>query len=97
MDSESTMLINISIQGYNMAIKIERKDELVYRDAAKRLNIRIQEYMDRYRTLDFTTMMVYVAFDMAFERECLSHNQDLDPMADVVKGLVEKINQTIEK
>ena len=69
------MKIHIKIDGIKYPMTILRKDEFLYREAAKMVNEKINLYRLNYKDAGCIQQWVMTAFDIAFEIVSIKENE----------------------
>lgn len=72
--------INVRIYGRQNRLHIKRSEELIFRDAAKVLNERIDYYTNRF-SLEYTDVLTMVAYEFAVEYERIKAGYHSSPSA----------------
>ena len=90
---DDKMKINLLIDGVQYTMTIYRKDEGLYRAAAKQLNNKIAKYRKNYPEYDSAKHLIMVAFELSFENMKKKDSNDTQPYTDrisILDKLVEK-------
>ena len=79
--------INLKIAEENYPLTISRDDEEIYREAAKQVNIRLNEYRARYPSLDLEKVIAMVAYGFSLETLRQEQRNDTAPYTEKIKEL----------
>lgn len=92
MDKEE-LNITLSIAGQRLPLKVKPEEEFVYREAARKLNKRIDFFNNTFPKADYRVILTLVALEKAIEYE--SGLSRTDDMADKISEWSETIDRVI--
>lgn len=96
MTDEKKLNIRLHIYDTDMAVKINREDEEMYRNAASLITEVVGSYTDYYKGLKSEKEILYMALvDIALRYEREAGRNDVIPYSDVLKKLTEEINAVL--
>jgi cell division protein ZapA len=93
MNENDTFLINVQIGGYRLPLRIERKEEELYRLAEKVLGKYLEAYQKKYSHRSAEEVFIFVAYELAVMLVRKMMQQNTAPLAEKVSSL----NQELEK
>jgi cell division protein ZapA len=85
--------INLMIADSYYPITIEREKEELMRKAAKQVNIRLNAYRDKYKTLPPEKLLAMVAYHFAQDNILLQERNDTEPYSTKIKELTELLEK----
>lgn len=89
--------INLQIADQNYPLWIERAEEESVRKAAKRVNMRLNKYRERFPSVGSERLLVMVAYDFSRESLELEDRNDTMPYTEKVKELSEELKNYLRK
>ena len=95
MDEKLTITLNIT--GRSLRLTINRDEEFVYRETARKLNERLDFFYKTFTTADYPTILTMVAMDQALECERMGHKTDAAPLADKMKEWSDLIDRVTKE
>lgn len=96
MADETKLNIRLHIYDTDMAVKIDRKDEEMYRKAATLITEVVGSYSNYYKGLKSDKDILYMALvDIALRYEREAGRNDIVPYSDVLKQLTDEINAVL--
>ena len=98
MTDDKKLNIRLHIYDTDMAVKINRDDEEMYRNAATLITEVVGSYTDYYKGLKSEKEILYMALvDIALRYEREAMRNDVTPFSDVLKQLAGEISAVIDK
>ena len=100
MENEEKFLLTLTIDGRKYPIKILRSEEQAYRDAAKRINNKLNQYRISYGdssgliSQDFMAMTAIQVLVENFSFGVKNHTQ---PFEDKISSLIDEMDQYLSK
>ncbi len=91
------MKIHLLIDNEKYPLTIPREDELLYRDAAKQIDYKLNKYRRLYPEFGPVKHWAMAALELAFENMTLKHRNDTAPYMEILKRMEECIDHCIEK
>lgn len=89
--------INLWIGSQRFQLNILRKDEKLYRDAAKQVNDKLNKYRQDYPNVGTEELWAMAAFEISFQNVSMKDRNDTQPFVEKIKELGEDIDQHIRK
>lgn len=89
--------INLQIADSNYPLTINREEEEVIREAAKQVNIRLNQYREVYKNLESDKIIAMVAYQFSLEKLQLMQRNDTAPYTEKVKELTELLEEYFDK
>lgn len=89
------MDIKINISGFEIPMRIDAKDEEVYRLAGKILNEKIRSYNVKFPNQNFTFIVIMAAYDLAVTNAKHQYQTDLEPLMSKMAELTGKIDNAL--
>lgn len=83
--------INLQMAGSSYPVTINREDEEMVREAAKRVNMRFNVNQERYQNVSPERIMVMVAYQFALENLQMKDRNDTEPYTMKIKELTEAL------
>lgn len=83
--------INLQMAGSSYPVTINREDEEMVREAAKRVNMRFNVNQERYQNVAPERIMVMVAYQFALENLQMKDRNDTEPYTMKIKELTEAL------
>lgn len=87
--------INLLIDNERYPLTILRKEEQLYRDAAKQIDRKLNKYRSMYPALSPEKHWAMAALELSFENVSMKDRNDTQPYADKLKRLEEDIDKCI--
>jgi len=98
MADDNKLNIRLHIYDTDMAVKINRQDEEMYRNAATLITEVVGSYTDYYKGLKSEKEIHYMALvDIALRFQRESKRNDITPFSDVLKQLTGEINAVLDE
>lgn len=100
MNNDEKFSLTLVIDGRNYPLKINRSEEEAYRNAAKKINNRINQYRITYGdspnliTQDFIAM---TAIQILVENFTLGKKNNTAPYEEKISSLIDDLDQYLEK
>ena len=94
---EEKLTVTLNIAGRSLRLNINRNEEFVYREAARKLNERLDLFYKKYTTADYPTILTMVAMDRALECEQTSLKTDSTPLASKMTEWSDLIDRVIKE
>ena len=91
------MKIHLLIDNQRYPLTIPREDEILYREAAKQIDNKLNKYRRLYpefRTVQYWAM---AALELAFENTTLRHKNDTAPYMEILQRLEDCVDDCIQK
>ena len=95
--NDELFTINVNLAEHRFPLTINRKDEQLYRDAAKNLKEKIDSYRERHAQLPYETVLVMAAYHFAIETEQLKHREDVGPVVEKMNLLNEELDKYLKE
>jgi Uncharacterized protein conserved in bacteria len=89
--------INLQIADQNYPLWITRSEEEAVRKAAKRVNMKLNQYRERFPSVGSERLLVMVAYDFSRENLELENRNDTMPYTEKVKQLSEELEDYLRK
>lgn len=89
--------INLPIADLIYPITINREEEQMVREAAKQVNIWLNEYRERYKDIDPERIMPMVAYQFSLEKLKLKQRNDTAPYMEKIKELTELLENYFQE
>lgn len=97
MAEENKLNIRLHIYDTDMAVRIDRSDEEMYRRAAMNITEAVGNYTDYYKGLKSEKEILYMALvDIALRYEREARRNDVTPYSDAIKKLTDEIHAVID-
>lgn len=87
--------ITLQLDAHRIGLAVERDQEPVYRDAAKRVNEAYQRYAKMYPNLPVEKLWVYTALQMAVNFQSDVRDKSLQPVLEKMQELSKLIEKTL--
>lgn len=98
MAEENKLNIRLHIYDTDMAVKINRSDEEMYRNAATLITEVVNNYTTYYKGLKSEKEILYMALvDIALRYEREAKRNDITPYSEALKQLSSEINAALEE
>ncbi len=97
MDNNEKMRIHLSIADSIYSMTINRKDEELYRKAAKEINDKLNMYRERRPEGAMLDHLRMVAFDFAFKVVNSEYRNDTQPYKDKLEQLTKEMEELFQK
>ncbi|WP_294630940.1 cell division protein ZapA [uncultured Bacteroides sp.] len=81
--------INLHIADSNYPLTINREEEEIIREAAKQVNIRLNQYRESYKGLESEKIIAMVAYHFSLEKLQWMQRNDTAPCMEKIKELTE--------
>jgi len=88
--------ISLLLDCHKVALSIDREQEPVYRDAARRVNEIYQKYSKAYPNLPVEKLWVYTSLELAVNFQSDVRDKNIQPVLDKLKELNKLITETLE-
>lgn len=89
--------ISLWIGSQRFQLNILRKDEKLYRDAAKQVNDKLNKYRQDYPNVGTEEIWAMAAFELSFQNISMKDRNDTQPLIEKIKELEEDIDLYIRK
>lgn len=89
--------INLWIGSQRFQLNILRKDEQLYRDAAKQVNDKLNKYRQDYPNVGTEEIWAMAAFELSFQNISMKDRNDTQPLIEKIKELEKDIDLYIRK
>ena len=93
---DDKMKIKLLIDSVPYYMTISRKDEEIYRAAAKQLNNKLIKYRKNYQDIDSAKHLIMVAFELSFENLKEKGRNDTKPYIDRINVLDKLVDDCIK-
>lgn len=93
---DNKMKINLLIDGEKYPMNILREQEEYYREAARRINYKLNRYRSIYPKMDSSKHWAMTALELAFEVVQLQDSTDVDPYKEKLKELTDLVENYIK-
>lgn len=98
MAEENKLNIRLHIYDTDMAVKIDRQDEEMYRHLASLITEVVGNYTDYYKGLKSEKEILYMALvDIALRYEREAKRNDVTPISDAIRKLSVEISEALKK
>lgn len=87
--------ISLLLDVHTVKLSVERDQEPVYREAAKRVNEVYGKYAKRYPNLPLEQLWVYTALELAVNFQSDVRDKNLQPILEKIQELNTLINNTL--
>lgn len=91
------MKIHLLIDNQRYPLTITREDEILYREAAKQIDNKLNKYRRLYPEFNSERYWAMAALELAFENISLRHRNDTAPYMEILKRLEECVDDCIQK
>ena len=95
MNDKLTITLNIS--GRPCALSVEREEEEMFRNAAKRINSKIAKYREKYATADPVDFLAVTALQFTVELLEIEKRNDIEPILDEVKRISSRLDEVVKE
>lgn len=93
MADDNKLNIRIHVYDTDMAVKIDRREEELYRNAASLISKVVGDYTSYYKGLKSEKEILYMALvDISLRYEREAKRNDTGPYSDMLKKLTKEIN-----
>ncbi len=89
--------INLWIGNQRFQLHILRKDEQLYREAAKQVNDKLNKYRRDYPNLRAEEIWAMASLELSFQHISMKDRNDTQPFIEKIKELENDIDQYIRK
>lgn len=89
--------ITLLLDAHRIGLSVEREQEPVYREAAKRVNEIYKKYARVYPNLPVEKLWVYTALELAVNFQSDVRDKNLQPVLEKMQELTTKIDNTLNK
>lgn len=90
--------VHLQIGGMDFPVKpFDREYEQIVREAAKQVNIRLDEYRSEFKELEPEKWMTMVAYRFSLEKLLLMQRNDTSPYVEKVKELNELLEDYLKE
>lgn len=97
MIDEKMMKIQLQIDCQRYPLNIRREDELLYREAAKLINDKLNTYRERWQEKSPNEYWAMVALDLAFANISMKDRNDTKPYLEKLEELTKELDSYICK
>ncbi len=97
MDNNEELEIHVSIADSTYPMNINRKDEELYRKAAREMNDKLNKYREKYPKEDMLVHLKMTAFHFAFKVVCSEDRNDTRPYKDKLDQLAREMEELFQK
>ncbi|MCR4994847.1 MAG: cell division protein ZapA [Bacteroidales bacterium] len=97
MEISDTFQITLKLGGQNFSVKINRDEELFYRDAEKLINQRYGYYANHFPGLAVTTYLLMTVLDIAVRLQQETANGNIQPVMATLNGLINELNTALKQ
>ncbi len=94
--SEDVFEIKLLVGGTYYPLTIKRKDEAVYRDAAKKINMLLNRYRDHFPQLSDEKYYVMAAMHIAVVNQMMENLNDTKPFNDRIEELSVQLDSLLD-
>lgn len=94
--SEDVFEIKLLVGGTYYPLTIKRKDEAVYRDAAKKINMLLNRYRDHFPQLSDEKYYVMAAMHIAVVNQMMENINDTKPFNDRIEELSVQLDSLLD-
>ena len=88
-----TIKINLKIADANYPLTIRREEEEKVREAAKQVDIKLNAYRERYKSIAPERIMAMVAYQFSLEKLQLQDHNDTRPYTAKIEELTELLEE----
>ena len=89
------MKIHLLIDNQRYPLTITREDEVLYREAARQIDYKLNKYRRLFPEQGSTTHWAMVALELAFQNTRLKDRNDTEPYMETLKRLEECLDDCI--
>ena len=89
--------INLQIADSNYPLTIQWEEEEIIREAAKRVNIRLNAYREQYKNIAPEKVLAMVAFQFSLDKLRLDQRNDTEPYTAKIEELTELLEDYFRK
>lgn len=89
--------ISLLLDAHRIGLSVERDQEPIYRDAAKRVNEVYRKYSRAYPNLPVEKLWVYTALELAVNFQSDVRDKNLQPVLEKMQELTTRIDNTLNK
>ena len=93
---DDKMKIHLLIDNQRYPLTIPREDEVLYREAARQVDNKLNNYRRLFPEQGLSTHWAMVALELAFQNTQLKDKNDTEPFMEVLKRLEESIDDSIQ-
>ena len=90
---DDVMKIHLLIDNERYPLTIRREDELLYRNAAKQIDNKLNKYRSRFPDFSPTRHWAMAALELAFENISMKDKNNTEPYQEKLKELTKEIEQ----
>ena len=91
------LTITLNIAGRPCALRVEREEEEMFRNAAKRINSKIAKYREKYATADPVDFLAVTALQFTVELLEIEKRNDIEPILDEVKRISSRLDEVVKE
>jgi len=89
--------ISLLLDAHRVSLSVERSQEPVYREAAKRVNEIYRKYSKAFPNLPVEQLWVYTALELAVNFQSDVRDKNLQPVLEKMEELNKLINNTLNR
>ncbi len=94
---DDNLRIHLLIDNKRYPLNIKRDEELLYRDAAKQINNKLNKYRSEFPDRTNETYWAMTALELAFDNRLQRERNDTLPYQEKIKQLLEDVNECIKR
>jgi len=94
---EDKLSININIADRRYPLRIERKEEEKIRKAAKIINDKVSQYMQRYVSKDSQDCLAMAALQFVIQKLDADLRNDMSPLVEELEGMNDMLAEYLNK
>lgn len=89
------MKIHLLIDNERYPLRIRREDEVIYRDAAKQIDNKLNKYRSMFSDIAPNKYWAMVALELAFEKISLKDRNDTEPYKEKIQELTKELESLL--
>ena len=93
---DDKMKIHLLIDNQKYPLTIPREDELLYREAARQVDNKLNKYRRLFPEMGSAVHWAMASLELAFENARLKDKNDTEPYMEIIKRLEESIDDCIQ-
>lgn len=93
---DDKMRIHLLIDSHKYPLNIPREDELLYREAARQIDNKLNKYRKWFPKMGSIDHWAMASLELAYENERLREKNDTEPYMETLKRLEEAVDDCIE-
>ena len=93
---DDKMKIHLLIDNQKYPLTIPREDEVLYREAARQIDNKLNKYRRQFPDLGSAAHWAMASLELAFENTSLKDKNDTEPFMETLKRLEESIDNCIQ-